>query len=115
MKNAIWAANSLRRKPYFWGGGHGSFFDRGYDCSGTVSFALRGAGALTAPLPSSDFMRYGERGRAAGSPSTPGPATPLPSSPGSASTRPISKTAATPARAGTPTPATPAAIQPAGM
>ena len=63
VKNAIWAANSLRRKPYIWGGGHGSFYDRGYDCSGTVSFALHNAGALTAPLPSRDFMRYGERGR----------------------------------------------------
>ena len=63
VKNAIWAANTLRRKPYVWGGGHGSFFDRGYDCSGTVSFALHGAGALSSPLPSSDFMRYGERGR----------------------------------------------------
>ena len=63
VKNAIAAANSLRRKPYIWGGGHGSFRDRGYDCSGTVSFALHGAGALTAPLPSRDLMRYGERGR----------------------------------------------------
>ena len=63
VKNAIWAANSLRRKPYVWGGGHGSFNDRGYDCSGTVSFALHGAGALSAPLPSSELMRYGERGR----------------------------------------------------
>jgi cell wall-associated NlpC family hydrolase len=63
VKNAIWAANTLRRKPYVWGGGHGSFYDRGYDCSGTVSFALHGAGALAAPLPSRDFMRYGERGR----------------------------------------------------
>jgi len=63
VKNAIWAANTLRRKPYVWGGGHGSFYDRGYDCSGTVSFALHGAGALAAPLPSSDFTRYGERGR----------------------------------------------------
>ena len=63
VKNAIWAANSLRRKPYVWGGGHGSFYDRGYDCSGTVSFALHGAGALRSPLPSRDFMRYGERGR----------------------------------------------------
>ena len=62
VKNAIWAANTLRRKPYVWGGGHGSFNDRGYDCSGTVSFALHGAGALAAPLPSSDLMRYGERG-----------------------------------------------------
>jgi hypothetical protein len=63
VKNAIWAANSLRRKPYIWGGGHGGFYDRGYDCSGTVSFALHGAGAIASPLPSSDFMRYGERGR----------------------------------------------------
>ena len=63
VKNAIWAANSLRRKPYVWGGGHGSFYDRGYDCSGTVSFALHGAGLLNSPLPSSDLMRYGERGR----------------------------------------------------
>lgn len=63
VKNAIWAANTLRRKPYVWGGGHGTFYDRGYDCSGTVSFALHGAGALTAPLPSSDLMRFGERGR----------------------------------------------------
>jgi cell wall-associated NlpC family hydrolase len=63
VKNAIWAANTLRRKPYVWGGGHGTFYDRGYDCSGTVSFALHGAGALGSPLPSSDLMRYGERGR----------------------------------------------------
>jgi cell wall-associated NlpC family hydrolase len=63
VKSAIWAANTLRRKPYVWGGGHGSFNDRGYDCSGTVSFALHGAGMLNSPLPSSDLMRYGERGR----------------------------------------------------
>ena len=63
VKNAIWAANTLRRKPSVWGGGHGSFNDRGYDCSGTVSFALHGAGALASPLPSSELMRYGERGR----------------------------------------------------
>jgi cell wall-associated NlpC family hydrolase len=63
VKSAIWAANSLRRKPYIWGGGHGSFYDRGYDCSGSVSFALHGAGLLASPLPSSDLMRYGDRGR----------------------------------------------------
>src|SRR2546430_5693987 len=63
VKNAIWAANTLRRKPYVWGGGHGSFYDRGYDCSGTVSFALHGAGVLNSPVPSSDLMRFGERGR----------------------------------------------------
>jgi cell wall-associated NlpC family hydrolase len=63
VKNAIWAANSIRRKPYVWGGGHGSFSDRGYNCSGTVSFALHNAGVLNAPLPSSDLERFGERGR----------------------------------------------------
>jgi hypothetical protein len=63
IKNAIWAANSLRRKPYLWGGGHGSFNDSGYDCSGAVSFALHYAGLLDAPLPSSDLRHYGRRGR----------------------------------------------------
>lgn len=63
VKRAIWAVNTIRRKPYVWGGGHGSFYDRGYDCSGTVSFALHNAGLLGSPLPSSDLMRYGERGR----------------------------------------------------
>lgn len=63
VKSAIWAVNTIRRKPYVWGGGHGSFNDRGYDCSGTVSFALHHAGLLGSPLPSNDLMRYGERGR----------------------------------------------------
>lgn len=63
VKNAIWAANTLRHKPYVWGGGHGSFYDHGYDCSGSVSFALHGAGVLAAPMPSTEFLRYGERGR----------------------------------------------------
>jgi hypothetical protein len=62
IKNAIWAVNTLRRKPYVWGGGHGSFNDYGYDCSGSVSFALHYAGLLAAPLPSNDFRRYGKRG-----------------------------------------------------
>ena len=63
VKNAIWAVNSLRRKPYVWGGGHRSFHDRGYDCSGAVSFALHYAGALSSPLPSTGLMDYGRRGR----------------------------------------------------
>ena len=63
VKRAIWAANRLSGKSYLWGGGHGSFDDDGYDCSGTVSFALHYAGLLEAPLPSSDFLRYGKRGR----------------------------------------------------
>jgi len=63
VKEAIWAVNSLRRNPYVWGGGHRSFYDRGYDCSGSVSFALHQAGLLSASLPSDDFVRYGKWGR----------------------------------------------------
>ncbi|HEX7292764.1 MAG TPA: hypothetical protein VF250_16710 [Conexibacter sp.] len=63
VQQAIWAANKLRAKPYIYGGGHRSFRSRGYDCSGTVSFALHGGGLLASPLDSSSFMRWGERGR----------------------------------------------------
>lgn len=63
VQQAIWAANKLRHKPYVYGGGHRSFRSRGYDCSGTVSFALHGAGLLDSPLDSGSFMQWGERGR----------------------------------------------------
>lgn len=63
VQQAIWAANAIRHKPYIWGGGHQSFRSRGYDCSGTVSFALHAAGLLRTPLDSSDFMKWGQRGR----------------------------------------------------
>lgn len=63
VKNAIWALNTIRNRPYVWGGGHSSFSDSGYDCSGAVSFALHYAGTLSQPLPSSNFLYYGERGR----------------------------------------------------
>jgi hypothetical protein len=63
VKRAIWAANQLRNKPYRYGGGHASFLDRGYDCSGTVSYALAAAGVLRAPLSSNELTRFGSRGR----------------------------------------------------
>jgi len=63
VQQAIWAANTLRHKPYIYGGGHQSFRSRGYDCSGTVSFALHAARLLTSPLDSGSFMKWGERGR----------------------------------------------------
>jgi hypothetical protein len=62
VKRAIWAANQLFRKPYIFGGGHKSFTDRGYDCSGTVSYALGAAGLLKSPISSTEFRKYGERG-----------------------------------------------------
>jgi hypothetical protein len=63
VKQAIWAANKLQDKPYKYGGGHAKIEDTGYDCSGTVSYALIAAGLLKSPLPSGPFMRWGERGR----------------------------------------------------
>ena len=63
VKRAIWAANQLRSKPYRYGGGHASFHDSGYDCSGTVSYALGGARLISSPMSSSDFRRYGQRGQ----------------------------------------------------
>jgi cell wall-associated NlpC family hydrolase len=57
------AANSIATKPYKYGGGHADFEDNGYDCSGTVSFVLHGAGLLDTPLDSSSFMKWGEPGK----------------------------------------------------
>jgi hypothetical protein len=63
VKRAIWATNHLTHRPYVWGGGHGTFYDRGYDCSGTISFFLHHAGLLASPMPSSGFLSIGEPGR----------------------------------------------------
>jgi hypothetical protein len=62
--NAINAANAISGKPYKYGGGHASFDDNGYDCSGTVSYVLNGAGLLGGgPLDSGSFMKWGVRGK----------------------------------------------------
>ena len=63
VQKAIWAANRIVGLPYVWGGGHGAFKSSGYDCSGTVSFALHGGHLLNSPLDSSDFMHWGLAGR----------------------------------------------------
>lgn len=63
VKQVIAAANRIRTKPYIWGGGHGRWWDRGYDCSGAVSFALHGGALLDSPLPSGPMMRWGAPGR----------------------------------------------------
>jgi membrane-bound lytic murein transglycosylase B len=62
VKAAIEAANSISTTPYIWGGGHGSWYASGYDCSGAVSFALYGAGLLDTPLTSGELESYGEPG-----------------------------------------------------
>jgi len=63
VKAVIAAGNRIARKPYKWGGGHARLNDTGYDCSGSVSYALRKAGLLSYSLASGPFMRWGARGR----------------------------------------------------
>jgi cell wall-associated NlpC family hydrolase len=58
----VQAANEIARTPYRWGGGHSAWRDKGYDCSGSVSFALAAAGLLSSPLDSTSFMSYGASG-----------------------------------------------------
>ena len=63
VRQIIEAGNVIARSPYKWGGGHGRWVDTGYDCSGSVSFALAAAGLLGAPLASGPLMSWGEPGR----------------------------------------------------
>jgi cell wall-associated NlpC family hydrolase len=58
----IGAGNAIATTPYKWGGGHGAWKDNGYDCSGSVSFALAGAGLMSSPLTSGSFMSWGDPG-----------------------------------------------------
>jgi cell wall-associated NlpC family hydrolase len=63
VKEIIEAGNVIARSPYKWGGGHGKWLDDGYDCSGSVSFALAAAGLLDGPLASGPLMNWGEPGK----------------------------------------------------
>jgi cell wall-associated NlpC family hydrolase len=62
VRHVIDAANRIRTTPYIWGGGHRSWSSRGYDCSGSVSYALHGGGLLGSPLVSGSFMGWGAPG-----------------------------------------------------
>jgi peptidoglycan hydrolase-like protein with peptidoglycan-binding domain len=60
---AISAADRIAGFPYRYGGGHRSFHDSAYDCSGSVSYVLHGAGLLGRPRDSSELMSWGRPGR----------------------------------------------------
>jgi hypothetical protein len=62
VRAIVAAANRIVGKRYKWGGGHARLADSGYDCSGTVSYALIRSGELNAPLVSGSFARWGARG-----------------------------------------------------
>jgi cell wall-associated NlpC family hydrolase len=62
VRDVVAAGNVIAKTPYKWGGGHPRWDDSGYDCSGSVSYALHAAGLLDSPLVSGDFARWGDRG-----------------------------------------------------
>ena len=62
VARVIAAGDEIATRPYVWGGGHGSFQSSGYDCSGSVSYALHGGGLLSSPEASGGFESYGEAG-----------------------------------------------------
>ena len=63
VQHIIWEANKIIGRPYVFGGGHRSFISAGYDCSGTVSFALHGGRLLKTPLDSGQFIGWGRSGQ----------------------------------------------------
>jgi len=63
VRDIIEAGNQIARTPYLWGGGHGKWLDKGYDCSGSVSYALAAAGLLGGPLDSGRLMGWGKPGK----------------------------------------------------
>jgi peptidoglycan hydrolase-like protein with peptidoglycan-binding domain len=63
VARVIRAANRIASKPYKYGGGHGRWNDSGYDCSGSVSYALHGGGLLDSSLTAGGFMSYGSAGK----------------------------------------------------
>ena len=58
----IRAGNRIATKPYKYGGGHGIWQDSGYDCSGSVSYALHGAGLVDVALDSNGVAAFGKAG-----------------------------------------------------
>jgi cell wall-associated NlpC family hydrolase len=63
VRDVIAAGNKIAFKPYIYGGGHGTWYDSGYDCSGSVSFALHGARLIGSPEDSGELESYGSPGR----------------------------------------------------
>jgi len=63
VKLVIAAANEIAKSPYKWGGGHGKWLDTGYDCSGSVSYALASGGLVESSMVSGAYEKWGSKGR----------------------------------------------------
>ena len=62
VQTVIAAGNQIAHLPYRFGGGHGTFFDNAYDCSGSLSFAFAAAGLLSTTVTSGQLMSWGDPG-----------------------------------------------------
>jgi cell wall-associated NlpC family hydrolase len=62
VQKVVAGANEIADFPYVFGGGHGSFVDNAYDCSGSVSYALAAGGLLGAPATSGELESWGAPG-----------------------------------------------------
>jgi cell wall-associated NlpC family hydrolase len=62
VQEMIDAGNEIAHLPYIWGGGHETFIDTGYDCSGSISFILAAAGLLDRTETSGELETYGDPG-----------------------------------------------------
>jgi len=62
VQEVIAAGNQISHLPYIWGGGHMTYEDSGYDCSGSLSYVLAAAGLLNTTLTSGEFMHWGDSG-----------------------------------------------------
>jgi cell wall-associated NlpC family hydrolase len=62
VQKVIAGANEIADFPYVFGGGHASFVDNAYDCSGSVSYALAAGGLLSAPETSGELESWGAPG-----------------------------------------------------
>jgi peptidoglycan hydrolase-like protein with peptidoglycan-binding domain len=62
VQQVIAAGNKIAKTPYIYGGGHGKWEDAGYDCSGSVSYALHGGGLITTSMASGEMESWGDPG-----------------------------------------------------
>jgi cell wall-associated NlpC family hydrolase len=62
IQKVVAGANAIADFPYVFGGGHASFVDNAYDCSGSVSYALAAAGLLSSPETSGELESWGAAG-----------------------------------------------------
>jgi len=62
VQEVIAAGNQISHLPYIWGGGHMTYEDTGYDCSGSLSYVLAAAGLLNTTMTAEEFMSWGDPG-----------------------------------------------------